>query len=60
MGQTPHQPRPKNGTATRIRMAYQAIQTKTMLKLWLPTGVPTNPATIANKNPANMSTKATS
>jgi hypothetical protein len=39
-------------------MAHQAIQTKTMLKLWLPTGVPVSPVRIAKRNPANMVTKS--
>src|SRR3970040_1047914 len=33
IGQTAHHPRPKNETATRMRIAHHAIHTKTMLKL---------------------------
>src|SRR5215204_2182851 len=33
IGQTAHQPRPKKGTATRMRIAHHAIHTKTILKL---------------------------
>ena len=33
IGQMPHQPRPKNGSATSIMMVHHAIQTSTMPKL---------------------------
>src|SRR5512147_110724 len=33
IGHTAHHPRPKKGTATRMRIAHQAIHTNTMLKL---------------------------
>jgi hypothetical protein len=54
-----HQPRPRNGTATNIRIAHQAIQTKTMPKLRLPTDVPNRPEKIANRNPARAMTMTT-
>ena len=43
MGQIAHQPRPRNGTTINISSAHHTIHTKTMLKLWLPTGVPIKP-----------------
>ncbi len=51
IGQMAHHPRPKNGTATRIKAAHQAIHTATMLILRFPTGVPKKPARMAIKNP---------
>jgi len=60
MGQIAHQPRPKNGTATRIRIAHHATHTKTTLKLRLPTGVPMSPARMEKIYPTSITVNTAS
>ena len=60
MGQMLHQDFPPKGIKTSLRALHQAIQTKIMAKLWLPTGEPNSPAAMVKAKPARVSRRSRS
>jgi hypothetical protein len=54
MGQMEHQERPPKGMKNSLSAVHQAIQTKMMAKLWLPTAEPNRPARMVKTNPARV------
>jgi hypothetical protein len=54
IGQILHQERPPKGMKNNLSALHQAIHTKIIAKLWLPTTGPNKPAKIVKTNPARV------